>query len=185
MAALPILQTVAVSYRFYPLDEASFRTGHSEAELRADAEAGKILAGMLNGELQIAVTEDGHVVRIAQPAPEPEGDDINARLRQIRREDFAHLEGQAITVSEAARKYGVPVSTLHRWLERGYISALNNESGRGKRKILDEATVAYCAEIYHARKPYNTRAPLLEPDGSPYLLREPELARLRRIAKLT
>ena len=180
MSALPILQTVAVSYRFYPLDEASLRTGHSEAELRADAEAGKILAGMLNGELQIAVTEDNRLVRIAQPAPEPEGDDINARLRQIRREDFAHLEGQAITVSEAAKKYGVPLPTLYRWMRRGFLTILKQQ---GRRKFLDEASVAYCAEIYNVRKPFGTRAPLLETDGTPYLLRKPELAQLRRVSR--
>ena len=180
MAALPILQTVAVSYRFYPLDEASFRTGHSEAELRADAEAGKILAGMLNGELQIAVTEDGHVVRIAQPAPEPEGDDINARLRQIRREDFAYLEGVPITVSEAARKYGVPRQTIHTWTRRGYIGVLPTPENLGKVKVINEADIAFCAAIYHVRKPFGSRAPLLDEQGRPYLIKYPDLAKARR-----
>jgi len=182
MAALPILQTVAVSYRFYPLDEASFRTGHSEAELRADAEAGKILAGMLNGELQIAVTEDGHVVRIAQPAPEPEGDDINARLRQIRREDFAHLEGVPITVSEAAKKYGVSPQTLHNWIKKGYIVPIQKGVSKSLPTICNEAEVAYCTEIYRVRKSFGTLfgVPLLKEDGTPYLLKHPALSRYRR-----
>lgn len=160
-----------------PLAEAAQEMGITEEEMRLMIQSGKARAfvdpeGIMYVQMTLPLqTEDTH-------------DDINDRLSRIRREDYAHLEGVPITVSEAAKKYGVPVSTLHRWLERGYVSALNNESGRGKRKILDEATVAYCAEIYHVRKPYNTRAPLLESDGSPYLLREPELARLRRIAKL-
>ena len=169
-----------------PISDAAREMGVDEATLRDMVKLGKIRAFVdPEGVMYVQMTQQGTLpVAVAEDTRQPPDDDINARLRQIRRENFAHLEGQPITVSEAARKYGVPVSTLHRWLERGYISALNNESGRGRRKILDEATVAYCAEIYHVRKPYNTRAPLLEPDGSPYLLREPELARLRRIAKL-
>ena len=46
---------------------------------------------------------------------------------------------------------------------------------------LDEAEVAYCAEIYHERKAAGIRsgAPLLDEDGLPYELKHPELSAYR------
>lgn len=169
-----------------PLADAAREMGVDEATLRDMVKLGKIRAFVdPEGVMYVQMTQQGALpVAVAEDTRQPPDDDINARLRQIGREDFAHLEGRPITVSEAAKKYRVPVSTLHRWLERGYISALNNESGRGRRKILDEATVAYCAEIYHVRKPYNSLAPLLDQQGNPYLLKYPELAQKRRQQKL-
>ena len=68
-----------------PLPAAAQRLGLTETELRARVKAGTISAGVLpDGE--IVVNTDVNVPT----------DDINARLRAIRREDFEHLRGKAI-----------------------------------------------------------------------------------------
>jgi len=176
MVALPITQVSP--FRFLTPEEAAEQTGFTAAELLKRAETGKILSGMFDQTLRIAVTQDGQVVEIAPTPQDDHGDDINARLSQIRREDFAHLEGQPITVSEAARKYGVPRQTIHTWTKRGHVEALPITST--KSKVINEADVAFCAAIYHVRKPYGSRAPLLDEDGQPYLIKYPDLAKARR-----
>jgi len=60
-------------------------------------------------------------------------------------QDFAHLKGQPISISEASRKYGIHTSTLTRWMQRGYITRIGKD---GRRTLLDEAHVAYCAKVY-------------------------------------
>jgi len=126
--------------------------------------------------------EMGRRKRQHPPPPRPplNIEDLNTRLRQIKRENFAHLEGIPITVSEAARKYKVPAATIHTWLHRGYLSPLGK---KGRQRQINEADIAYCATLYHIRKPFRTRAPLLDKDGNPYLLRQPELAQARRQVK--
>ncbi len=182
--------------RFLPLSQAAEELGVSEDVLRKQVENGTILSGILqdgsvivavNGEktIELPHTEPSEASPPVSTEPRPlplavAGDDINAHLAAIRREDFAHLEGRPITVSEAAEKYGVPVSTIHRWVQQGYIKAIANPEGRGRKKILDEASVAFCAEIYKVRKTFRVVAPLLDDQGNPYLLKYPDLARLRR-----
>ena len=181
-AALPQLQTVATAYRFLPLEEAVEVTGHGIADLQRRMETGRILAVMMDDEILVAVTEDGKLVETTPaPSPEPEGGDINARLRQIRREDFAHLEGQPITVSEAARKYGVLSQTIHAWVKQGLVRVLDPGKGRGSRKTLDESDVAYLAKIHQIRKEYGVRSgtPLLDPNGDPNLIKHPTLSQYR------
>ena len=161
---------------FLPLSEAASKLGLSEAELRSRVESGTIAAGKLpDGEIVVSITT--------------KEDDINARLSAIKREDFKHLRGNPITVSEAAKKYGEKYGvkligqTIRDWVKRGYIQTLRESSGRGSYMELDEADVAYCAAIHAVRKQYKTRAPLLKEDGSPYLLMHPNLAKARRLVK--
>jgi len=180
MATLPLTQVSP--FRFLPLDEAARETGRPVDELLKRAENGRILAGMFEGALHIAVTEDGELVEIA-PAPQNgngNGDDINARLSQIRREDFAHLEGVPITVSEAARKYGVQKHTILAWTRR-YTSVLRVLE-RGYRMLLDEAGVAYLAAIHHTRKDFGIRSgsPLVDEHGAPNLIKHPTLSAYRK-----
>ena len=104
--------------------------------------------------------------------------DINDRLRAIRREDFEHLRGQAITVTEAAEKYGVVRQTIGRWVNKGYVNELIPDSYPMR---IDESDLAYCAAIHTIRKKYKSRAPLLDVNGKPYLLMHPDLAKARRL----
>ena len=154
---------------FLPLPEAADKLGLSEAELRSRVESGTIAGGELpDGKIVVNISGNG-----------TNGDDINARLRAIKREDFEHLRGQAITVSEAAKKYGIIRRTIIRWADKGYCKIIVP----GYRMELDEADVAYCAAIHEVRKKYKSRAPLLQEDGSPYLLIHPNLAKARRLVK--
>lgn len=60
-------------------------------------------------------------------------------------QQFSHLQGKRISISDASRKYGIHTSTLTRWMQRGYIAQLGKD---GRRTLLDEADVAYCAQVY-------------------------------------
>jgi transposase len=75
----------------------------------------------------------------------------------------AHLQGIGISISEASRKYEIGFSTLQRWATRGYVTRLGQEKNR---VLIDEADVAYCAEIYRTRGGQGKW--LFQPDGTPY-----------------
>ncbi len=157
-----------------PLDQAAEALGVTEDKLRFMIQSGKMRA---------FVDPEG-TMYVQMPLPlvtqtdEPE--DINARLSRIRREDFAHLEGQPITVSEAARKYGVQKHTILAWTRR-YTSVLRVLE-RGYRMLLDEAGVAYLAAIHHARKDFGVRSgiPLVDESGAPNLIKHPTLSAYRK-----
>ncbi len=183
---------------FIPLKEASKRTGWTVERLRELVAAGTIMAGKLpDGDIIVAVDESGTAIETPTEIIPDErelplaaaGDDINAQLAAIRREDFEHLRGNPITVSEAAKRYGekhninLVGQTIRDWARRGYIRVLRPSSGRGSYMELDEADVAYCVSIHVIRKQHKSRAPLLDENGRPYLLKYPKLAKARRIAK--
>lgn len=184
-----------------PVAEAARRAGLTEDELQKMIQSGRIVAfASQDGEVLIPVDAQGKLLMLAPPAeaeqPQPQSqqsqngnghldDDLNARLARIRREDFAHLEGVPITVSEASKKYGVPASTVYFWIQKGFITVLGWKTGRGgSRKMLNEADMAYCAAVYKIREREGVKGvPLLDKDGRPYLLRAPEIAQARRRAK--
>lgn len=95
---------------------------------------------------------------------------------------FAHLRGQPLSASEASRRYskihGVPISNqlFSRWSQLGHITVLE----RGYRLQLDEADVAYCAEIYAQKyKEYNGRMSgvrIFDDESNPYQIKYPEVA---------
>ncbi len=173
---------------FIPLKEASKRTGWTVERLRELVAAGTIMAGKLpDGDIIVAVDESGTAIETPTETSPNErelplaaaGDDINAQLAAIKREDFEHLRGNPITVSEAAKKYNVHRRTISGWVKQRYIAVLKP----GYRMELDEGDVAYCAAIHAVRKKYNSRAPLLKEDGRPYLLINPDLAKARRLVR--
>ncbi len=179
---------------FIPLNEAAVRTGWTVERLRELVAAGTIMAGKLpDGDIIVAVDANGTAIETPAEAetspderelpPAAAGDDINAQLAAIKREDFKHLKGQGITVSEAARKYDVNRSTILKWTKQQYIAILKP----GYRMELDEADVAYCATIHAIRRKTGVRfgAPLLDETGMPYLLKHPALSRYRREQKKT
>jgi hypothetical protein len=73
------------------------------------------------------------------------------------------LIGKSISISEAARKYKIPNGTVVRWVQRGIIRRLGTEKNR---VLIDEADVAYCAEI-RSQNPGAGRW-LFNIDGTPY-----------------
>ena len=157
-----------------PLSEAAQVMGVAEDSLRNMVQSGKIRAFVdPDGAMYIQMTA-------APTVPVDHEDDINARLSRIRREDFAHLEGQPITVSEAAKKYNVQKHTILAWVRR-YTSVLRVLE-RGYRLLLDEAGVAYLAAIHHARKEFGIRSgsPLVDENGLPNLIKHPTLSAYRK-----
>ncbi len=151
-----------------PLPAAAKRLGLTENELRARVKAGTISAGVL---------PDGEIV-VNPEKNDLLADDINARLRAIRHEDYDHLRGMAITMAEAVEKYGVAYHTIASWIRKGYIDIIS--SGYGKE--IDERDIAFCTAIHKVRESIGIRtgAPLLDDNGHPYLLKHPALSRYRR-----
>jgi hypothetical protein len=76
----------------------------------------------------------------------------------------AHLAGVSIHVREAARKYNIPFQTISRWVQRGLIKRLGMH---GQKVMIDEADIAYCAQVYHAK--HGQGKWLFNPDGTPYI----------------
>lgn len=58
---------------------------------------------------------------------------------------FSLLRGKGIGMREASRTYKVPQPTIRRWVQAGFIAVLGQE---GRKTLIDEADVAYCAFIY-------------------------------------
>ncbi len=141
---------------FLPLSEAARKYGLDETRLRDLVEKGKIRAGIFPGSDEVLVSED-----------EVRGEAIQEK--GLRKEDLpeyqmhADKRGRPIWIAKAAREYGIAHQTILKWVRAGIIRTLGREANR---LLVDEADVAYCAEIYRKRgKPGRI---LFNPDGTPY-----------------
>ena len=147
------------------LSEAADKYNLSENVLTQLIQAGKIEAVQLpSGELPVAANNDSQQIRTKE---------------QIIAEKFKDQREQPITVSEASEKYEILGRTIREWISLNYIHVVDDDSYPMK---IDEAEVAYCAEIFHERKAAGIRsgAPLLDNYGLPYELKHPELSAYRR-----
>lgn len=149
MAALP---------RFISVTEAARRLGLPARDLYRMVDAGKIKAAEINGVT--VVSEESVEKRIPQPSPVKKED-----LPEYKK--FAHLHKEKIWISEAARKYGVPATTISGWVKSGILPRAGVEKNR---IILDEQDVAYCAEIYH--KHGGQGKWVFNSDGTPYIAKQ-------------
>ena len=144
----------------------------------------KVLTQLIEaGMIETHETPTGDVFVVAEKngnGPEPQ------TKEEIIAAKFAHLREKSISASEASRKYskihGIPVSHVlfGRWAKAGYITVRQ----RGYRLQMDEAEVAYCAEIF-ARKYQEYGGPMsgvriFDEDGNPYQLKYPEMAAYKR-----
>ena len=142
MAALPT---------FISTEEAAHQLGVSEARLRRMINTGEIKTASVNGE---TVVSEASVRELTPKEQLPEN------TRQ------ASLKNTSIWISNAARKYDIPNPTIVRCVSKGIIRRL----GTDKNKVLiDQADMAYCAEIYHAHRGQGKR--LFNIDGTPYIPR--------------
>ena len=187
---LPTTPTSVAFYRILSLPEAARVTGWSMDELQRAIETGKIVAGVLDdGSIAVVIGPDNSPLDLplaaaadgqTQPA---EDKGINERLSRIKREDFAHLEGEPITVSEAARKYGVGARTIRKWIELypDHVRVLEPSRGPIGAKV-NEADIAYLAAIHNTRKLFGVRSgvPLIDSEGNPNLLKHPLLSMYRK-----
>ncbi len=142
-----------------PLAKAAEKFGVSEFELRAQIEAGTILAGILpNGEIVVSMS-NGNKSPIESSVPKEQLPEY---------EKHSHLRGVGIGISDAARMYALNRTTVIKWVQAGYIRNLGQD---GQKVLIDQADVAYCAEIYHQRGGVGKW--LFNPDGTPYKLKYP------------
>ena len=139
---------MAALARFIPLSEAARRMRVSVKETRAMISSGKIQGGVL---------PDGEMVVSINSIPVRKVD-----LPEYKK--YSGLNGVKIGVGEAARKYGIPDSTLHRWaVNKKFIAILERD---GQKVLLNEQDVAYCAEVYKQHKGQGKR--VFNSDGTPY-----------------
>ncbi len=159
-----------------PRPDAARKFSLTEEVLTQLIKAGKIEAVQLpSGELLVPAKNDG------QKRPQTK--------KEIIAEKYVHLRKQPISASESSRKYSkvheVPIShqSFSRWAEAGYITVME----RGYRLKMDEAEVAYCAEIYAQKyREYDGRMSgvrIFDRDGNPYQLKYPEVAAQLRIER--
>jgi len=157
---------------YVPLKEAVEKHNVNAQVLTQLISAGMIEAKEEAGEILVAVDKNGN------GDPQTKEELIAAR--------FGDLQGQPITLTEAAKKYDVPRGTIEGWYYRTkYIYPIHSNSYPA---YFDEAEIAYCAEIYHERKRSGTGfygTPLLDEKGLPYKLKLPDLAKYRRRKKKT
>jgi hypothetical protein len=141
--------------RFITIHDAAARLRLPEVMLRALIEKGRIRAAILpDGAIGVS---ERVVIRMAPPQnPIPKEE-----LPEYQK--HAHLKGQAIWQSEAARKYNISSKTISRWVSAGIIKSLGMD---GNKMLIDEADMAYCAEIYHQRSGQGKW--LFNKDGTPY-----------------
>ena len=76
---------------------------------------------------------------------------------------FVHLKGEQISISDAARKYDVPLTTLSGWAKKRNLITRTSD---GYRVFLNEQDVAYCVSVYKKRKGQGKR--IFYRDGTPY-----------------
>lgn len=149
---------------YLPLPDAAKKYGLSEKALTQLIQTGKIEAVQLpTGELLVAAENNGSPPKTKE---------------QIIAEEFAHLRGQWITVSQASTKYKVLGRTIREWIALKYIQTTTDIYPMK----LNEAEVAYCAKVHNERKVTGSRSgvPLLDKNGQPYRLRHPGLSEYRR-----
>ena len=138
---------MAALARFIPLSEAARRMRVSVKETRAMISSGKIQGGVL---------PDGEMVVGINSIPSKKED-----LSEYKK--YAHLKGERIWISEAARRYNLRHQTIVKWAKAGFIKRVGKERNR---VLLDEQDVAYCAEIYHQNSGQGKT--LFNSDGTPF-----------------
>jgi hypothetical protein len=142
-----------------------------------------------DGMVQTRKTSTGDLLVVA----DKNGNGQESQTKEeIIADKYAHLRGRTISASEASRRYsrihGIPISNqlFSRWGQLGHITVLE----RGYRLQLDEADVAYCAEIYAQKygeyKGQMSGVRIFDEEGNPYQLKYPEVAeQLRKQRRLT
>ncbi|MCF6277328.1 MAG: hypothetical protein L3J16_01055 [Anaerolineales bacterium] len=136
---------------FISLSEAGKRLELNQARLQELILAGTLKAVRIKGETVVDET------KVAQIESQPKKEDLAEYKR------FAHLAGEKIWTSEAARKYNINHQTLSRWVQARYIEKLDSD---GYKTYLNEQDVAYCASVYERRRGSGKRA--FNKDGTPY-----------------
>ena len=136
----------------------------SDAAQQYDLDANLLTRMVEKGELTAVTGPDSSVMvdenQIKAFANRPRKEDLPEYKKHV------HLKGVGIGIAEAARKYDLVFSSVRRWAEAGYIARIGTDKNK---VLLDEADVAYCAEVYRQRSGQGKW--LFNPDGTPYQLK--------------
>jgi hypothetical protein len=130
MAALP---------KFISLPDAAKKIHASIEDLRPLIEKGKIKAATINGEIFVDTLTLPEQILKKEELPEYK--------------KFKKLQGVAISISDAARKYSIPHGTLSRWKTKGFLKQVGVEKNR---VLVNEQDVAYCA-YFHRKNEHGKR----------------------------
>jgi hypothetical protein len=137
---------------YISINEAGRRLGLNPIRLQDLIRVGTLKAARIKGET--VVDEE----KVDEIATQPRKEDLKEHKQ------FAHLKGEPIWTSEAARKYEIPQRTLSRWVQAGHIKRMDND---GYRIYLDAQDVAYCVSIY-SRRGGGQGKRIFNKDGTPY-----------------
>lgn len=110
------------------LQDAADQYNVEPEKLQELIDQGDVRSGMLGDEL--IVLEDDVRTCVAE--------------RDVTREQFKHLEGVEIGINQAAIKYRFNTVTISDWVRRGKVRFIRQ---RGKRKLINEADVAYARAL--------------------------------------
>lgn len=138
--------------RYIPLAEALRRFRISEEVLKEAVESGRIRSAIIGEEVTVAEQDVRELAK---------GQEVVI----VRREDFEHLRGNQLGISEAARKYGLRQQTLSRWIQRGIVRTVGRQ---GRKVLVDEADVAFASAVYH-HKGGRQGMRIFDEEGKPYL----------------
>jgi hypothetical protein len=117
-----------------------------------------ILGLVDEGKLRAAVMTDG-TIGISQQS-------LNELLPKEALPEYREneeLRGTPISINEAGRKYKLNTSTITRWMQRGLIRQIGKD---GRKTLLDEADVAYCARVYQLNRGQGKW--VFDEEGRPY-----------------
>lgn len=110
------------------ISEASRRTGADPVQISRLAASGVIKAARLS---------DGSII--------VDMEDLSEVVKRVtKRESFSNLDGIPIHLSEAARKYNLPATSISGWRKAGHIRTLGKEKNR---ILLNEADIAYIKAV--------------------------------------
>ncbi len=137
--------------QYIPLAEALRRFRISEEALKEAISSGRIRTATIGEEVAVAEQDVRELAK---------GQEVVV----VRREDFEHLRGNRLGISEAARKYGLRQPTLSHWVRRGIVNVLGRD---GNKILVDEADVAYAATVYRL-KGGRQGMRIFDKEGRPY-----------------
>lgn len=111
-------------------------------------DADRVQKAIENGEIEIA-----HVEGSADPLLLDESLREWLAARRIDRTQFAALEGNPISITEAAKKYGLTYQSITHWIEQGHIRDLGLAPGYKRRRLVNEADVAFAHALLKLKRP--------------------------------
>jgi len=133
----------------------------------------------LDPEKLRALVESGDVraVRVGKEIALAE-EDLKVALGIRRQELWArvrHLDGVPIGLEEACARYKFSPSSVYRWIKRGYVRVIRDQrkGGRGRKRLLNEADVAYAALVAQERGRREGKRILTPEFAPPHCVPEP------------